>query len=125
VALLAGYATTQMHLDQMWARIVISLTTLVALVMTVLCRAMMTILLTAFHGAVLFILGLIGVGMACMPVVGNTLREWTCGRSVIVPVLLVMLVATSFSYQANDRQGDARVGTGGGELRNRLRTAAR
>jgi hypothetical protein len=123
---LAAYAATQLSLDVLWTRILLGLTALASLVLTVLCRTTMTILLTAFHGAVLFILGLIGVGMVCMPVVGNTFREWTSGRSVIVPVLMLMLVATSYSYQANDRQGDGRVGTDEERgLRNRLRTSPR
>ncbi len=103
---LGVYFSGQLGLPDVPSWIAAGLLGVSALVLTLVGRHTMIIFLTAFPGAGLFVVGLAGVGAAFIPSVGSTVCEWGSGRSVIIPILLIMLVVTAYSYQANDRAGE-------------------
>lgn len=86
----------------------------IALLMTVLCRRGMTVLLTSLHGAAMMIVGFVGLSATALPSISVTFRAWSSGRSLVVPVLMGMLVATAYSCQANFCQGNIVTGSEAG-----------
>ena len=77
----------------------------VGTLMALLCRRAMTILLTSVHGAVWMIVGFVGLSATIMPSVSTTFRNWASGQSLMIPILMLMLVTTAYSCQANAKQG--------------------
>jgi hypothetical protein len=78
--------------------------------MTLVSRRAMTALLTSIQGGALMLLGFAGAARAVIPAVGATIVGWTEHRSLVPPILLLMLSATGYSCQANQRRGDIRTG---------------
>jgi len=70
----------------------------------------MPLVVTTFQGVGLMIVGFVGVSNAWLPSLGLTFLEWSAHRSLLVPMLFVMLSLTAFSFQANAHQGDIRSG---------------
>jgi hypothetical protein len=73
-------------------------------------RRAMPLAVTTVQGAVLMIVGFVGLSNALLPSLGITFVEWAATWSLLVPVLLGMLCVTAYSYQANAQQGDIRSG---------------
>lgn len=124
-ALLAAYIGSQVGLKGPALWIGVGLLGGIGLLMTLVCRRAMTLLLTSLHGAAWMIIGFVGAACAFMPAVGATFKSWASGPSYVVPILLLMLVATGYSCQANARQGDIRSGVQDGVRVAPPRTAAR
>ena len=75
-----------------------------------LSRRSMPLVVTTLQGVGLMIVGFVGISNALAPSLGMTFLEWSASRSLLVPVLFVMLSLTAFSFQANADQGDIRSG---------------
>ena len=116
-ALLGMYVTTSIGLKGLPVWIALGLLGLAGFLLAILNRKTMTLLLTSFHGAAWIFVGFVGVSSALLPAVGETFREWASGRSFVVPILLVMLATTAFSFQSNQRRGDLRTGSLSDETR--------
>jgi hypothetical protein len=109
-----GYLATQIGLKGIPVWIAGGLLGLAGTVLALVCREAMAVVLTSLHGASWIILGFAGLAIVLMPTVGETFQSWASSQSLVVPILLLMLVATAYSYQANERQGDIRTGPRGG-----------
>lgn len=105
-AALGGYLSTQIDLNVFAATIVTSLAGAAGTVLTLVSRQAMTVLLTTVQGAALMVLGFVATSSALLPSLGDTFRSLAYQQSLIVPIMLAMLVAMAFSYQASARQGD-------------------
>lgn len=108
--ILGGYLATQVGLKGIPLWIAGGLLGSAGTVLALVCRDAMAVILTSLHGASWIIVGFAGLAALLMPTVGETFQNWATNRSVVVPILLAMLVATAYSYQANERQGDIRTG---------------
>lgn len=75
-----------------------------------LCQRSMSVVLTTQQGAALIILGFVGVTNTFAPSIGTTFLSWAADWSLLVPVLLVMVFVTGYSYQTMIMQGDIRSG---------------
>lgn len=82
-----------------------------SLIVAVLSRQAMALLHTTLLGAALCVLGFVGVANAVMPSLGSAFRTLTSNCWLIVPVILVVLSITLYTYQANGRQGDILTGS--------------
>ena len=71
------------------------------------------ILVTTRQGAMILMLGFVGLADLFAPTFAETFVRWS-GHWMIVPTLLGMLVVLGYSVQANAQQGDIRAGTPGG-----------
>jgi hypothetical protein len=109
--LLGYYLGEQAGLDPRWALVCAGLIGSCGLVFGILCQRTMTVVLTTLQGAALIVLGGVGFASNYMPTLGHTLQAWASTWSLLMPVLLAMLVATAYSYQAMHQQGDIVSGT--------------
>ena len=66
----------------------------------------MTVVMTTLQGTVLMIVGFVGAASELAPSVGLTFRDWADGQSLLVPILLLMLFVTAYSYQSSAQRGD-------------------
>ena len=76
------------------------------LVLGLVSREPMAILFTTLQGAGLTIVGFVGLSSTVLPTLGQTFRQMAGNNGLLVPVLIVMLTVTGYSYQASSRQGD-------------------
>ena len=70
----------------------------------------MIMVTTALQGSSLMVMGFVGVATAVLPSLGYTFRGFAQDYSLVVPVLLTMLVVTSYSHQGSAQQGDILTG---------------
>lgn len=73
-----------------------------------LCYRTMTVLLTTMQGAVLMVIGMIGVSNAYLPTFGTTFLTMADRIGVLGPAMVLVVTVTGYSYQAVQRQGDVR-----------------
>jgi hypothetical protein len=111
---LGGYLATQVGVKGIPMWIAGGLLGSAGTVLALVCRESMAVILTSLHGASWMILGFAGLAAVLMPLVGATFKNWASSQSLVVPILLLMLVVTAYSFQANERQGDIRSGPRGG-----------
>ncbi len=109
-ALLSAYLGYQLGLPD-WAK----LTALgvgggLGCMFAVLCPRTMPVVLTVLQGAVLLIVGFVGVATHVIPSLGYTFTAWAASWSLLVPAMMVMIIVTAYSYQAMQQQGDMRTG---------------
>ncbi len=105
-ALLTAYVSAQFGAPHVAMYVATALVATSASVLTLLAPRTMPLIVTAMHGAILMIVGFVGVADTFVPTLGATLRHWAGGRSVMIPALLTMLTAMGFSIQEMKRQGD-------------------
>lgn len=94
------------------ALIVLGLVGLIALIVALLSRHAMAILFTTFQGVSLIVVGFVCMATNILPTLGATFRALAHNQAFTVPVLLLMLSVTAYSYQASSRQGDMFTGMG-------------
>jgi len=82
-----------------------------SLILAILSKSAMTLLHTTLLGAGLTILGFVGVSNAVMPSLGSAFRTLTHNYWLIVPIVLLGLSVTLYTYQANAGQGDILTGS--------------
>jgi|GEM_PF-6476746 len=111
---LAAYLAAQLGLKGAPAWIGIALLASGGLVLGIVSPRAMGMIMTSLYGAALFVLGFFVVADTLVPAIGSTLRGWTSGRSLFMPILLCMLATTAYSYQANCKPGDGSLGRLGG-----------
>jgi hypothetical protein len=109
-ALLGAYLAAQAGLNGAPAWIGLGLLGGGGTLMTLVSRRAMTALLTSIQGGALMLVGFAAVARAVIPAVGATMVGWAEHRSAVLPILLLMLSATGYSCQANQRRGDIRTG---------------
>jgi hypothetical protein len=109
-AALGYYLATQtgLHLSARWACALVAGGFGVTLAW--LNKRSMPLVVTTVQGAVLMVVGFVGLSNALLPSLGVTFRQWSAESALLVPVLLSMLCVTAYSYQANMQQGDIRTG---------------
>jgi hypothetical protein len=109
-AALGYYLATQMglHFAARWACTLVAGGLGVALAW--LNKRSMPLVVTTAQGAVLMVVGFVGLSNALLPSLGATFRQWSAESALLVPVLLSMLCVTAYSCQANMQQGDIRTG---------------
>lgn len=71
-----------------------------------LSRQTMALVSTTLQGAVLMIVGFVGLSNGLLPSLGATFQSWARGSSMMVPLLLTMVTATAYSVQCSKQQGD-------------------
>jgi len=111
LATLGAYLTAQSGACTTVILIVIGVCGGGGLIVAVLSRQAMALLHTTLLGAALSILGFVGLASAVMPSLGSAFRTLTGTYWLIVPVILVVLSITLYTYQANARQGDILTGS--------------
>lgn len=109
-AALGGYLATQFDWPDMVALIVAALFGTTGLVLTAFSRAPMIVLFTTLQGATLIVIGFVGLSDAFVPSLAGTFRGLASSQAVAVPLLILMISVTAFSYQASARQGDLYTG---------------
>jgi hypothetical protein len=70
----------------------------------------MPLVITTVQGAILMVVGFVGLSNALLPSLGVTFLSWSADWALLVPTLLGMLCVTAYSCQANMQQGDIRSG---------------
>lgn len=76
----------------------------------VTCRQAPIPVLTALQGVALMVVGWVGLATGLAPSLGRTFVDWAAGWSLLVPLMLLMLFVTGYSYQAMNQRGDIRTG---------------
>ncbi len=112
---LGYYLANQLRFPESVALMTTLVAGVLALVLTLVSRPTMTLLCTSVVGSALMVLGFVGLASAAIPSLGGTFCTLADRQAIVVPVLLGMMVITTFSYQANARRGDLITG-GSGEL---------
>lgn len=74
------------------------------------CLRSLPIILTDLQGAVLLIVGFVGVSANLAPSLAVTFTGWARSIPLMIPVLIVMLFVLGYSVQANQKQGDTMTG---------------
>lgn len=105
-----AYLARQCGLNPPWLWVVLGLSGCAGLVLGLLSRRFMAVLLTSLHGSALVLLGFVGIATAVLPAVGETVRRFAGGQSLLLPVLVAMVATTGYSYQAMVQRGDMRMG---------------
>lgn len=70
----------------------------------------MRVVLSTLQGAVLLVVGWVSLSSSIAPSIGSTFRQWAGSQSLLVPVFLVMLFVTGYSFQAMRERGDIKSG---------------
>ena len=71
------------------------------------------ILISTMQGAVLMVLGFVGVAHILAADFATTFVAWSSRFGLVVPLLMTMLIVMGYSVQANAQQGDLRNGSPG------------
>jgi hypothetical protein len=108
--LLAGYLAHQMHMPVAAAYGSVLVCGGLGMLFAHLNYMPMTVVLTTVQGAILMMIGAVGMTDKYMPTVAETFRSWSYSQSLLVPILLVMVGVMAFSIQSNARKGDMRSG---------------
>lgn len=77
-------------------------------------RRCLPLLLTAMHGALLVLLGFVGLASGVLPELAETFVGFSRDWPWVLPLLLAILCITGYTVQANAYQGDIVVGGGRG-----------
>ncbi len=109
-AALGGYLATQFGLGHIPVLISLALVGAGGTVLTAVSLRPMIMVTTALQGSSLMVMGFVGVATAVLPSLGYTFRGFAQDYSLVVPVLLTMLVVTSYSHQGSAQQGDILTG---------------
>jgi hypothetical protein len=79
--------------------------------LALLCPRTMPVVMTVVQGAVLIVIGFVGLTTNAFPSFGYTFTAWAHSWRLLVPVLLTMVIVTAYAYQAMRQQGDVRTGS--------------
>ncbi|TWT44207.1 hypothetical protein RAS1_06160 [Phycisphaerae bacterium RAS1] len=109
--LLAHYLTYQFRVPPMGVLIAAGLFAALGLTLSVLCFRTMRVVLTVLHGAALLVVGFVSLSSQLLPSLGSTFRGIASSEAFVVPMLMGMVVAAAYSYQAMCQQGGIRTGT--------------
>lgn len=112
--LLGGYLGAQFGLSDTTACVLMGVLGVGGAVLTLVSRAPMVVLFTTLQGAALMVLGFVGVANDLLPTLGSTFRALAGRNGTVVPVLLLMVTVTAYSYQASARKGDIMSGSRAG-----------
>ena len=77
---------------------------------SLVCYRTMRVVLTAMQGVALMVVGWVSFSTQLCPEIGVTFRAWAAGQALLVPVLMMMLFVTAYSYQVMHQQGDIKTG---------------
>lgn len=105
-ALVGGYLTAQFGGEETTVLIVAGVLGLLGVILTLVSRAPMVVLFTTLQGAALIVLGMVGVASDAMPALGHTFLSLAGRNGAVVPILLLLMTITAYSYQATSRRGD-------------------
>lgn len=105
-AVLAYYLAAQMRLPGWLPLTVFLLAGMFGALFAHLSYRPMTVVLTTLQGTVLMIVGFVGASSRLAPSVGLTFRDWADAQSLLVPIILLMLFVTAYSYQSSAQRGD-------------------
>lgn len=104
------YLAQQLGLEDLWLLIVTGVIGLFGFLFALLCPRTNPLAVTTLLGSVLILTGLVGFTSDYFPAFGQTLRSWARSWSLLMPVLIGMFVAMTYSYQELHKQGDMRSG---------------
>jgi hypothetical protein len=110
-ALLGGYIVLQAGGSEFAAFVALCVVGGIGTVLTILSRQPMTIVATTLQGAAMMVIGFVGLSHAILPSLSSTFCTLANSQGLTVPVLMAMLSAMCYSYQASEQQGD--IFTGG------------
>ena len=69
------------------------------------------VLVTSIQGAILLILGFVGLANVLLPSLAHTFVDWSTHVGLIVPGMMIILSITGYAVQSNLTQGDVTSGT--------------
>ncbi len=109
-AALAHYLGVRFHLPSESTLLLAAAGLLVGCSLYWICRRPLPIVLTTIQGAVFLVIGFVALASSLTPTLAETFLSWSSDLPVMVPMLMLMLVITGFSVQANAQQGDMETG---------------
>lgn len=108
---LSYYLAYQVRLPPLGLLIAAGLFAITGLTLSILCFRTMRVVLTVLHGTALLVLGFVAISSQVLPSLGATFRSFAASEGFLVPMLMAMVVAAAYSYQAMCEQGGIRTGT--------------
>ena len=112
-----SYLTEQLGVTGTTKLVLLGTAAVACVALTLVSRRAMVVAGTSLFGAGLVVLGLIILAGEPAPAVADTLRGWVRSGSVMVPVLVMMLAVTLYSYQVNASTGSIVAGRSAGQPR--------
>jgi MFS family permease len=106
----AAYLATQLGQHGVFVWLPAGMGAMLGTVFGLLCRRTTPLVITTLFGAGLIVVGFVGLANEVLPDVGSTFGGWAQGRSFMIPLLLLMLSVTAYSFQLKERQGEISTG---------------
>ena len=113
-ALLGGYLAAQFGGQETTVLAATGVFGGLGIILTLVSRAPMVVLFTTLQGAALVVLGMVGIASDLLPALGHTFLRLAGRNGAVVPILLMMMAITAYSYQASSRRGDILSGSEAG-----------
>lgn len=109
-ALVGAFLTSHFGSPPIITLFVLVIASAVAALLSLLCVRTMRVVLMSVQGAILMIVGFVGVTSQVIPSMGDTFRSLASSWALLTPLLLTMVVVTTYATQSNYLRGDMRTG---------------